>query len=295
MREFKPDLFVGIGETGAFFTLRETYLHRQFIPGEGDLGNAVHNGVYQGTIIEEVRSFHHFNLSQDGDEAFAKAQAAAVALGLPLSTKREDMDAEMREIHRATAEQLQARRDREAQWEADRRQRELARLGQYRDLIDDGRVPFGEHAGVRFDEAPLGYINWLVKTDFRKDADAHDQIADIMQAAKDHITVNFPELCLPDPHPSATAGQVGKRELFEVIVVKHARYYRRSFSGYGEETVHIVTMVRRGDHVCIVSKSTAFAAEPGERFTIRATVKEHSEYNGQMQTVVQRVSIVSVD
>ena len=60
---------------GAFYTLRETYLHRTYVPGDGPGGNAVVNGVYQGTVLEEVRSFHHFNLSTDADEAFAKAVA----------------------------------------------------------------------------------------------------------------------------------------------------------------------------------------------------------------------------
>jgi hypothetical protein len=57
---FVPRLFIGIGLTNAYFTLRETYLHTSYVPGEGQWGNFV-NGVYQGQVITEVRSHHHFN------------------------------------------------------------------------------------------------------------------------------------------------------------------------------------------------------------------------------------------
>lgn len=36
VRGFTPSLYIGIGETCAFYTLRETYLHETFIPGAGD-------------------------------------------------------------------------------------------------------------------------------------------------------------------------------------------------------------------------------------------------------------------
>jgi len=73
---FKPSLFIDIGADNHFYTLRETYLHTTYVrPGE--MGNAIVNGVYQGTIAEEVRSFHHFNLSQNPEDAIAKAKSFA--------------------------------------------------------------------------------------------------------------------------------------------------------------------------------------------------------------------------
>lgn len=109
-RQFVPHLFIGVGLTGAYFTLRMTNL--RYIPGEGPMGNAIVNGVYQGTV--EVGSEHLFNLSQDADEAFEKAQAAQ-EMALRLSSTRESLDQEMREIQRATAEQMAERAARDAE------------------------------------------------------------------------------------------------------------------------------------------------------------------------------------
>lgn len=99
---FVPTLFIGVGELGCFFTLRETYLHA--VPGPGPMGNAVVNGVYQGSF--EVRSYHVKNLSQDPDEAFEKAQEASERMGLKLTTSRDSLREEMNAIHRANAIQL---------------------------------------------------------------------------------------------------------------------------------------------------------------------------------------------
>ena len=44
MSNFIPSLFIGIGETGALFTLRETYEHVYYGRGE------VVNGVFNGTV-----------------------------------------------------------------------------------------------------------------------------------------------------------------------------------------------------------------------------------------------------
>ncbi len=106
MKNFQPSLFVGIGDTQAYYTLRETYLEEIHIPGEGPSGNAVVNGVYQGYIRYEVRSFHHFNLSQDAAEAIDKGKAASLKIGLPFSCSQKKIEAEMREIKRRTAEEI---------------------------------------------------------------------------------------------------------------------------------------------------------------------------------------------
>jgi hypothetical protein len=41
---------------------------------------------------------------------------------------------------------------------------------------------------------------------------------------------------------------------------------------------------------CLVSKGR-FYAEKGASLTIKATVKEHGEYNNEKQTIVQRVAV----
>lgn len=90
---------------------------------------------------------------------------------------------------------------------------------------------------------------------------------------------------------SGHVGEVGKRIEIAVTVERIAHYVRPSFAGYGTETVAIITM-RDSAGNAIVSKSSSFRAEKDEAFTIRATVKEHGEYNGEKQTIVQRVAIL---
>lgn len=84
---------------------------------------------------------------------------------------------------------------------------------------------------------------------------------------------------------------MGKRSVFEVVVERINSFDRPAF-GYGRmETVWVVTMREIASGAAIVSKSPAFRREKGARLTIKATVKEHSEYRGELQTIVQRVAV----
>lgn len=84
-------------------------------------------------------------------------------------------------------------------------------------------------------------------------------------------------------------GAPGDKLRATVTVTGVASYERqpyRSFSGH-TETVWIITMADAEGHV-FVTKSPAFKEEKGETFTLTGTVKEHSEYRGVKQTVIQR-------
>lgn len=157
-KTFRPVLFIDIGAHNHFFTLRETYLHTRYVPGDGPMGNAVVNGVYQGAVEYEVRSFHHQNLAQEPAEAFAKATALAEAMGLELDASEADLGQRLADIRRATAEELEERKraqaEREARWAAERAEREAAK----RAMIRDGRFPYGVHEGKPFAEVPVGLI-----------------------------------------------------------------------------------------------------------------------------------------
>jgi hypothetical protein len=87
---------------------------------------------------------------------------------------------------------------------------------------------------------------------------------------------------------SGYVGAVGDRIEMKVTVERVASYERRSFGGYAE-TVWILTMRDEAGNA-IVTKSPRFYGEKGESFVLRATVKEHSEYNTEKQTVVQRAA-----
>lgn len=89
---------------------------------------------------------------------------------------------------------------------------------------------------------------------------------------------------------SKHVGVVGKRQLFgTVTVVRVASYMRPSFSGFGHDTIWVISMSDENGNT-LVSKSASFYAEKGEAFKIKATVKEHNEYQGEKQTLVQRIA-----
>jgi hypothetical protein len=90
---------------------------------------------------------------------------------------------------------------------------------------------------------------------------------------------------------SGYVGAIGKRIEMKVTVERVASYRRRSFSGWGEETVWITSMRDEAGNA-IVTKTPTFHGYKGESFTLKATVKEHSEYNGEKQTVMMRPKIV---
>ena len=84
--------------------------------------------------------------------------------------------------------------------------------------------------------------------------------------------------------------------------------YERPAYGYGTETVHIYKMADENE-VIYVWKTTSYmtveletpkdgwqlgeCVEKGDVVTIKATVKEQSEYNGESQTIIQRVKVLS--
>jgi hypothetical protein len=86
---------------------------------------------------------------------------------------------------------------------------------------------------------------------------------------------------------SKHVGVVGKRQEWSVRVERTAGYFRPSFAGYGQDYVHIITMRDEAGNA-LVSKGS-FSAERGAQLVIKATVKAHDEYQGEKQTIVQRV------
>ena len=81
-------------------------------------------------------------------------------------------------------------------------------------------------------------------------------------------------------------GTVGKRDVFNVEVDRVA-YFESAFG-----IVWIVTMRDEAGNA-IVSKSTSFRAERGQRLTIKATIKDHGDFRGEKQTVVQRIKVAA--
>ena len=253
---FIPYLIVSVGATGAFYTLREAYED-----GRG-----------------KIRSFHHFNLAQDADEAYRKALDYSVNNGIPMKSTREQMTEEMREILRATTEQ-RAERQRKLEREIEEHNALLQRMRDEKiEMINNGLIPFGKYYGQAFRSpyVPFSYIQWVITGKF--DADS------IIQLLQDKIKSDCPDFILPLPDADLTIGTIGKRETFNATITRLIQ-----LNGY--YGVSYICCMVADNGACIVSKG-AFAHDVGSHITIKATVKEHSRYNGQMQTIVQRVAMV---
>ena len=254
---FQPHLYIDIGARNHYFTLRETYLHVQYV---------------KKRIYNEVRSIHHFNLSQDATEALQKAQSYAEYNGIPLYSSAETMEQEMAEIRRATEEQLAAREavriQQEREWAAASAQRDQDKINAAR----NGVMPFGKHKGDSLNDMPAGYLSWILRNEFD---------GEVWVAMREWIMANRPDAVLPVADKDKTYGAEGERIDVDVTVIR-----KNCFSGmYG--ITYIISMVT-ADGAMLVSKGK-FVADVGENIRIRGTIKEHSRYNDQMQTVVQRV------
>jgi len=272
-KTFVPELFISVGETGAFYTLRETYLHA--VRGSGPMGNAIVNGVYQGSY--EVRSAHIQNLSQDAEEAIEKAEEYSKHTGTPLQAPR-GLREKMREIHRATAEEMEARRQREAEdwarWEEQRKEREAAK----RDQVSSGVFPFGPYMGTKFAEAPRGYVNWFM--DMRETFEE----GSLIRLVADTLCRDYSELALPKPDKDLWVGEPKKRMTFNVFVLRSIKLFSEQWG-----TSWMTIMIDLDTKACLAVRSGAFSPDEGETLKIKGTVKEHNTWNGQAQTFIQRV------
>lgn len=141
MSDFIPHLFISVGETGAMFTLRETYLHTY---------------ISYGRMCKEVRSFHHKNLGQTPEEAYKKAKEFADSNGLPLNSSVENLKEELRKITRERAERQRKAIEEEQRIQAERDQK-------VHDFLSAGLIPFGMNYGRHFKKVEVTYLQWLVR------------------------------------------------------------------------------------------------------------------------------------
>lgn len=107
---------------------------------------------------------------------------------------------------------------------------------------------------------------------------------------------------------SEWVGSEKQRIDLELTLIRDYEYERPAYT-YGYETAHIYTLAD-ADGNCYVWKTTAaldiewyddddewhcISAEPGDRVTMKATVKEHGEYSGVKQTVITRPKVKEVE
>lgn len=95
--------------------------------------------------------------------------------------------------------------------------------------------------------------------------------------------------------PSQYVGQVGERLDLVVTFKKRSTYEIPSYAGWGTDTVGI-NVFRDDAGNCFIWKSTSafFNIAEGSQVRLRGTVKEHSDYKGTKQTILQRCRVEAV-
>lgn len=263
---YAPHMFISIGETSAFFTLRESYLHHFTVAGRA---------------CTEARSHHHQNLAQDIGEAIEKATRLAAAHGLPLvGADRESLQQQMREIKRATADEIAERARREAQWEAERAQRAADWHAEQLAMIDNGLSPLRASWNRPIETLEREFLTWLVDQAAAGRFDQGSIMIHLAAAVEKHYAARL----LPKPDRNKHAGKVGDRVLLVGTV-------SRSIRIEGQYGVSYFTTIVSNDGICFLSKGK-FSAKVGDEIRVKATITKHDSYKDQAQTVINRVQRV---
>ena len=96
---------------------------------------------------------------------------------------------------------------------------------------------------------------------------------------------------------SQYVGTEGQRLTIEATVEKVIGFERKSYGGFGTESATVYKLRdREGNALVWITSGTlntirGHEAEEGEQVTITATVKKHSEYDGERQTELSRVKV----
>lgn len=284
MKKFIPVYFVDTGREQGFFTLRVT--KQVFIPGGGERGGSIDNGIYQGTIA--IGSDYLQNLSTDKEEAFAKASEIAKRAGRELRQK--SADEIMSEVYdfetraRRSAEEIEAARIREINLEAIREERiKVSKINNTMAWLAHDQAPFGKYKGDDIADLPAGYVRWIVTTDFE------DENMNLFKGAVLRIHGEQAELRTPDV--DGFVGDVGVRSEFTAQAIS-SRPFRGHFGpGCRTELVDIDT------NKLIVCWANNFQPVVGEEVTFKASVKSHHavidrDGNDQAETTIIRVKLM---
>lgn len=253
---FQPELCIGIGERSHFYTLRMS--HPVFTSGGGAMGNAVVNGVYQGKVS---KGWHHVqNLSQNADEAVAKAEEIAKEIGIPLiSTSAAELGEQLDKIKRATAEEVAAAEERERAKSARIAAMVAAQDQLAMEAAAAGYVPYGRNAGAKVEHLSPGYIGWLL--------DKREELEGWARALADYAHEHA-DWARPWPTKPGFAGEPKQRLKGLKARVEATIPYENQFGGGW-----IVIAVTEDGHKVKQFCSGVLWGEPGDIVVIDGTVK----------------------
>jgi hypothetical protein len=119
---------------------------------------------------------------------------------------------------------------------------------------------------------------------------------------------------VPTFENSQWVGEPKKRMELTLTLINDYSYERPSYSGYGYDMAYIYTLaddegncyVWKTTNNCFMVSSVEATtkdgreiwadriAEKGDRITLKATVKEHSEYKGIKQTIINRPKVLAI-
>ena len=93
---------------------------------------------------------------------------------------------------------------------------------------------------------------------------------------------------------SKHVGEVGDKIDMDVILDHRAWFDVPSFRGFGTDTMYIYTFRDEHDNAIIWKTSKGLVYENGSRVHLKASIKEHSEYDDEKQTVITRAKVEEV-
>ena len=89
-------------------------------------------------------------------------------------------------------------------------------------------------------------------------------------------------------------GSIGDKIEFDAVLEKSAWFEIPSFRGFGTDTMHIYTFRDDQGDAIIWKTSKGLGIENGVMVHIKGTIKEHSEYQDEKQTVITRCKVEEV-
>jgi len=259
--------FVSTGDKSAMYTMRIMY----------EVWSQ-----WSGKPVKYLKDVYYINLSTNSSDANAKALLYCEELDIPL---RGDASFDLNEIKRRKAEELAADREKA---EAAQRQRDLEFEQQiveakkvFENTVLEGAFQTGKYLGRLVSDVAkvdIQYILWLAEQPITKGI--HTKFDINIQIAKDYISNH--EVRKPD-----YVGVIGEEIELELTLV----------SGYVTQgafpSIIWTAQTDDGNIVKFFSVAKGFKTlKDGDRFKVKGTVKDHSEYRNQKNTLLNRPKIV---
>ena len=94
---------------------------------------------------------------------------------------------------------------------------------------------------------------------------------------------------------SQHVGEIGEKLSVKCTLDKKAYFEVRSFCGYGTDIMHVYTFKDVNGNKLVWKTSAYIDAERGEPVELTGTVKEHSEYKDEKQTVLKRCKVTVIN